>query len=379
MMRQYDSMKPNLADLSTAIQTDDVPTWLSAANATGLSKAGYEALSRIITHDSTLWAQYPDSMPSCLLARTLGISDLTELRAAWLAELEAGTKPWVCCLHPLRLPEGLLSTLPSGARIDLSQLERVTFLTGDTVAVEPFRLHPTVRAPEDVRQERLVWNWRTGETSIHAFPEIAQPASPKAYPQFEDGGWGPLYMVAEPGAPRVDLPRPRESGTFAQLGRNESTILVYGSLDEYDGGFVWIVQRDTLQVIRKLTTYRPVWSVHESQDGSILVARTSDGVACWAWWTASASTYLGRTDRSQPMRTLHRRTNRCLAPGMGSLRDPTGANRPRWLSCALQPRRNPPASWFRYSTMVKAAKPSLDSRLRSGTFLKGVRPTLGST
>ena len=83
-------------------------------------------------------------------------------------------------------------------------------------------------------------------------------------------------MCRAEGEASIRLPCPRESSANARLGRQPKTVIVYGSHDAYAGGFVWFVDIDTLDVRRKLKTESPVWSVDESEDGSVVLAGTSD-------------------------------------------------------------------------------------------------------
>jgi hypothetical protein len=270
-------MRPTLAALHAAIRADDVRGWLAAANG-----PGRDTLSRVIAHDRSLWSQYPDSLPSCLLARTLGIPELAELHASWLAEVAGAANPWIRPFQPLPLTPGLLATLSSSPTLDLSGLNRIAFPTEDSVTLEPIRFHPNVQAPEDRRKERLVWSWKTGDSQLLPFPEIAGPAPDGPFPHFETRGWGPAHMIREAGARPVELPCPPEGSAHAQSGRAPGTVVVYGSHDEYAGGFVWFVRSDSLTVTRRLETSTPVWSVDESANGAIVLARTSNGLVCWA-------------------------------------------------------------------------------------------------
>ena len=269
---------PSLAGLRAALKASDLQAWLAA---TELPEAHSAALQRVIEHDSVLWETSPDSLGSCLLARTAGLDGFEDLRATWRAEVDSARKPWVRCLQPLPLATGLLRTLSHGVGPDLSQLSRIEFSGDEVIVAEPVRFHPTVQDPADRRKERLVWHWQTGNAELEPYPESARPAPEGGYPKFTTGGWGPASLQRSEGAKPVALPCPEEACAYAQPGALKEHLVVYGTHDEFAGGFVWLVKDSTLGVTERLETDTPVWSVHESSDGSLLLARTSAGLVFW--------------------------------------------------------------------------------------------------
>lgn len=279
-------MSPTLASLDAALREDRLSHWLSAVEATGVSRADRDDLGRTIEHDRALWSQHPDSIASCLLARTQNVAGLDALRASWLVEVEveASNRPWVRTFDALPLQPGLLRTLSADGDPNLRGLGRVEFPDEDTVTLEAPRLHPDVEAPENRRPERLRWAWQGGEARLEPNLGIVGPAPEEPFPRFETKN-GPAFMRADATAAPIELPCPEEATAFAQLGRDGRTIIVHGWHDECAGGFVWFVRERSdgqLEVERALETARAVASVHESADGRVVLATTFGGLVCWS-------------------------------------------------------------------------------------------------
>lgn len=214
-----------------------------------------------------LLESYPDSLSSLLLARTMGVVALDQARAHWEQEVLASGRPWVRPLQPLPVPEGRLASLWGNPTLPLRGLGPMTFVDEDTLAIEPAAVAPDIEA----RTERVVWRWRTTAIRIEPCP------APLAESPFENEGWGPAYLRRADGT-RVRLPLPADATADAREAAHPGVLLVYGSHDEYDGGFIWLVERDSLRVLKKIETATPVHAVHQSADGATLVARTSAGI-----------------------------------------------------------------------------------------------------
>lgn len=128
-----------------------------------LDPAVAESVSRIIAHDRYLLLEYPDSLGSILLARTLDLPLLADLRKkSWSAEVHAMGRPFIRSLQPLTLPSGLLATLYSSSGPDLTSLNRAQFSTDLCLTL--------------TGKERLMWHWQTGEI-CPAPDEIAIPST----------------------------------------------------------------------------------------------------------------------------------------------------------------------------------------------------------
>ncbi|MCA9178464.1 MAG: hypothetical protein KDB14_28585 [Planctomycetales bacterium] len=270
-------MNHSLADLRDALASDRLARYLDDV---GLSHSGREELSRIIAHDRHLWRLYPNSLESCLVGRLLGVGELENLRSEWVAEIRASGRPWIECLHPLRLPDGQLATLFDTTPA-FSQLTSVSFLDDDNVLLEPSPYHLRKAASEGSGPlERVVWNWRTHEHKFQVSPEDASQRS--SYPKLERQCGGPPLIVREAGGPSVAIPCPDEAYSHVRLDRTGRNVIVWGSLEDYAGGFIWFISIDDLRVERKLNTERPVWDVSESYDGTVALARTSNALVSWA-------------------------------------------------------------------------------------------------
>lgn len=258
----------SIADLAGALDSD------------GLA-ALHPRLRRALEIDRRVWTQYPDSLASCLLARTFGDPAVAELHAAWMKELEASGRPWIRPLRALPVAEGLVAELHAGAGLSFAGLHVPRFTSEGEVIVVARRLHPTVQAPELRRRERLRWGWAGGEAVIEPDPEADAPPLRERFPRIVTDGWGPAYLVRSPGATRVVLPCPEEGSADAKFTPDGARLIVYGTLDEYAGGFVWVVDPETLAVERALDVGSPVASVEVCDVDRMLVSTYRSGTIAW--------------------------------------------------------------------------------------------------
>lgn len=219
------------------------------------------------TPDHDLLAAYPASRDSLLLARARGTPAYDALRAR-LASI-----PWVEALTPLPLPPSLLAQSPPGH--DLDGFGDVAFWDEDTIRLQAYRYSPQLQLNTERRPERLLWSLQTGAVRIEPYPEIAGPA-PRPHVRFFSEGWGPVTM--DDGTHQRVLPCIPGGSASGQLMRDGIHALVYGTEDEYDGGFVYIVAPDN-QIVHQLQTYEPVSYVYES-DQHFLVVQGRSG---WLW------------------------------------------------------------------------------------------------
>ncbi|XXX71972.1 hypothetical protein WMF30_30430 [Sorangium sp. So ce134] len=267
-------MPAALAALESALATGSVEAWLAELG----DEAVRSQIRRALDADRRLWTQYPDSLGSCLLARTFGVKALASLQKAWAKELAARGRPWIRPLRGLPAPDGLLAELYSDETLSLAGLQVPRFASEDEVVLTARRLHPSVQPPEERRRERLRWRWTEGRAVIE--PEPPDDAAAPAYPRFVTDGWGPAYLIRSEGAPRVALPCPEEGSAYAQLSADGSRLIVYGTLDEYAGGFVYVVDPETLAVERQLATDSPVSDVTDG-GGQMVVSTYRSGTIGW--------------------------------------------------------------------------------------------------
>jgi hypothetical protein len=209
--------------------------------------------------DLPLLRQYPDSLGSLLLARTFGDPAFDDARAAWRDQLRG--RPWVEALSALSNPTGLLARLPAGH--DTRELSRVSFDGSEVVVLSSRGLHPTLRPPEQVRDEVVRWRWRTGEVDTVPAPVALPPTT-----RVEHRGWGPLFVV-EDGVDKA-LPCP-EDGSASGVTFLNDRLIVYGTQDAYDGGFVYLLDPQH-RVVRKLDTPEPVYDVLVSDRHLLVVS-----------------------------------------------------------------------------------------------------------
>ena len=248
---------PSLADLETALATDQLTAWLDAVPDEPLRMR----LRRALEVDRWLVQQHPASLASCLLARTFGDPACAALHAAWTRELEQRGAPWVRPLQAIPVPTGLLAELNPRSGVTFADNQRPRFDSDDTITLVSGRHQPATAS-------HLRWSWRTGEVATVSAP---RPAPAPAYPKFEHPGWGPSYIVRSPDAAPVALPCPAEGSAYVHFSADGTRLIVYGTLDEYAGGFVWVVHPDTLEVESELDLGSPVSEVDDFGDGRMIV------------------------------------------------------------------------------------------------------------
>jgi hypothetical protein len=251
-------------------------------------------LRRALEIDRQLWTEHPDSLASCIMARLHGVPELEPTLKAWEAESEARGLPWVRSLRPLPSTDGLLATLHSTARTPLEGLQRVDFESEDVVRLTALRFHPSVQPPEERRRDRLRWSWRTGDAVLAPDPEADDDDVEAAYPRFVSDGWGPCDLVREPGGERTPLPCPPEGSASGRASDDGSVLFVYGSQEDGFGGFVYVLDRATLEIVRELLTARPVSGVHESARRDLLLVETYGDLVAWRGETAAPLPIAGR-------------------------------------------------------------------------------------
>lgn len=268
-------MPASLAALESALATDSLEAWLERLPDDRLRSR----LRQMVTFDRRIWTQYPDSLASCLLARTFGDEAFAGLHAAWTAEVEARGRPWIRPMRGLPFPEALVAELHPASGLSFAGLDVPRFVTEDEVVVVAQRRHPSFQAPEKRRRDRLRWSWAGGGAVVEPDPQADEQAP--EYPRTELDGWGPAFLVRSPGAPRIALPCPEEGSAEAKFTADGARLIVYGTHDEYAGGFVWIVDAATLAVTRKLETDSPVSEVVEGGGDTFLVATSRSGTVAW--------------------------------------------------------------------------------------------------
>lgn len=106
-------MPATLAALESALATGSVEAWLAELG----DEAVRSQIRRALDADRRLWTRYPDSLGSCLLARTFGVKALASLHRAWAEELAARGRPWIRPLRGLPMPAGLLAELYSDEKL----------------------------------------------------------------------------------------------------------------------------------------------------------------------------------------------------------------------------------------------------------------------
>lgn len=250
----------------------------------GLPEPARAPVLRALALDRALWTEHPASLASCLMARVFAVEELAALREAWARELDA-RGPWVRALRALPVPEGLLAELHESSALALAGLQRLGFADDEEVTLTAIRYHPSVQAPELRRRDMLRWRWRAGEARL--VPEGPEPAR-RDLPAIEHPQWGPSYLVREPGGPRLELPCPEEGTADARFSEDGARLFVYGSLDEYAGGFVYVLDPQTLAITRRLDTDAPVSGVQEAAEGALVLVSTFRGCLLWSGTKARA-------------------------------------------------------------------------------------------
>lgn len=260
-------MPATLAALESALATGTEAEWLAQLS----DEAVREQVQRALQADRKLWTQYPDSLGSCLLARTFGVKALTSLHRAWAKELAARGRPWIRPLRQLPVEVLPLAELESARGLSFGGLRVPLFVTDDELLLTA---HPRESGR---KKERVRWHWTEGRA--HVEPEPPGEAAAK-YPQFVSDGWGPMYLIRAEGAPRVALPCPDGGSASVQWSADSSRLIVYGTHDEYAGGFVYVVHPGTLAVERALEVDSPVSSVVDG-GGQMVLSTSRSGILGW--------------------------------------------------------------------------------------------------
>lgn len=239
-------------------------------------------LHRALEIDRRLWTQYPDSLPSCVLARTLGDCDVAELHARWILELDERATPWIAALRPLPVTAGLLAELYDGDH-DISLKDYhgpLSFDSDDVVSLRSIR--PSAAFPGGAH---LRWSWARREVTVGPAPQPDMPADVDRFPRIHNSGAAFLIRGTE----TIRLPCPEGGIARAQFTADGSRLIVYGTLgidrnedgDEDKGGFVHVVNPTTLAIERSLETRRSVGEVYDCACRDLLLVLTSEGLAAW--------------------------------------------------------------------------------------------------
>ncbi len=159
------------ADARALAASGDLEPWLARI----LDDAVRSRLRRALAIDRRLWTLDPQSLASCLLARTRGDHEArgparrlaTRARGAWRA-VGRGAAPAAGARGPA-------SPSPQRRRHrDGAGTYRVAFETDDVVTLRYL-------APHD----QLRWTWRHGKTTIERCAEPSEPAAPAGFPRFQ--------------------------------------------------------------------------------------------------------------------------------------------------------------------------------------------------
>lgn len=280
-------MKPTLTDLRTALQSNQLHSWLAS---TGLPEEARFDLFRAIDQSRPLWMAYPDALASLVLARSQSLPGTEALQTAWEAELRASGRPWLSSRRPLHPPPTeRLAALPKAWSSYIPLAHRFEFRQNNLIAVEALRL--TTDDPHHHRDACLLWRWRTGLIALKPFGEQSSSTGAAPHTSITRDRSGSLAMLA-PGRTRpIPIPYP-DGGTDldALPSARQGLVLVYGTestcdvygLDFWDAGFIWIVRASTGEVLQKLQVNEPIQALHESADGSVLLAHTSEGISWWS-------------------------------------------------------------------------------------------------
>jgi hypothetical protein len=248
---------PALADLETALATDHLAAWLDGVPDEPLRAR----LRRALEVDRWLVQQHPASLASCLLARTFADPTCAALHAAWTRELTERGAPWVRPLQAIPLPTGLLAELHPRDDLPFADAQQPRFESDGELLLVAARHQPATN-------HRVRWSWTRGEAVREQSPP---PPSLPEYPKFEHPGWGPSYIVRSPGAAPIALPCPDEGSAYVHFSADRTRLIVHGTLDEYAGGFVWVVHPGTLEVETELDLGSPVSAVDDFGDGRMIV------------------------------------------------------------------------------------------------------------
>ncbi|AKJ02355.1 histidine kinase/DNA gyrase B/HSP90-like ATPase [Archangium gephyra] len=273
-----DMTSATIAALEAAAASNTLHTWLAALP----EDVRRWEVRRALELDRRLWTQHPASLASCLLARTLHLPGLAALREAWIHELDSRGIPWIRALRPLPVADGLLAELHADETFTFDGLHRPRFESEGIVLLEAIHFHPSVQAPRQRRKERLCWDWERGEAVLEPASQSEEPEARDRTPRFESDGWGPVYLVRAPGQAREPLPCPPGGSASARFSADGRRLFVYGTHDEYAGGFVYVVELATLAIERQTDTHAPVSTVHECSRAGLLLLNTYRGLVVWS-------------------------------------------------------------------------------------------------
>lgn len=273
-----DMTSATIAALEAAAASNTLHTWLAALP----EDVRRWEVRRALELDRRLWTEHPASLASCLLARTLHIPGLAALREAWMHELDSRGIPWIRALRPLPAADGLLAELHADETLTFDGLHRPRFESDGIVLLEAIHFHPSVQDPKLRRKERLCWDWERGEAVLEPASQAEEPAARDRTPRIESDGWGPVYLVRAPGQAREPLPCPPGGSASARFSTDGRRLFVYGSHDEYVGGFVYVLDSATLAIERQADTHAPVSTVHECSHAGLLLLNTYRGLVVWS-------------------------------------------------------------------------------------------------
>jgi hypothetical protein len=255
-----------LAALEAAVAKSSLDDWLALLPD---ERVRVEA-RRALEMDRRLWTAHPASLASCLLARTHGIEGFSEIHRAFARELDERGSPWIRTLRGLPVAAGLLAELREGGEIDLQSLWVPSFESDEVLLLAPYPYQASL-------ERRLLWRWSRGDARMVQDPRLGAPRSRDRWPRFEKDGWGPVSLVRAPGAASIALPCPEEGSADAHVSDDGSTIFVYGMGDEYAGGFVFVLDAETLAVRRRISIDEPVAEVHTCARDDLLLVRALGG------------------------------------------------------------------------------------------------------
>jgi len=231
---------------------------------------------RALALDGALWRDHPAGLTSLLLLRLRGLAP-PALICAWEAEVAARGRPWVQPLRGLAAPEGLVAVRYLDPSLKMAGLTAPGF-DGDGVVLWSRReLLPWVERPESDRRDRLRWAW-AGDGAASLEPDPTPFHAHAAYPRAESRRWGPATRLRRADDPGVALPCPTGGTAWARPIDGGRAWIVYGSHDEYDGGFAWFVRDDDLAITRRIETPRPVSRVRRCEDPDLLLLETYGGL-----------------------------------------------------------------------------------------------------
>jgi hypothetical protein len=247
---------PTLASLERARATGDVELWLAQLP----NEPARQLLRRALRLDRFFLSSSLSSLGSCLYARALAVPSLAPHAAAWASELNARGVPWVQSLRPLPVPAGLVAELHVADIANVANLD-----LGEGTVLEVC-VAPSMR-------NGLVFEWVGVEP--RAVPR-------RELPEIVSSGWGPVSLVRAPGDAPILLPCPQEGSADGCFTDDGARLFVYGTLDEYMGGFAMLLDPVTLAVQLSLSTTHPVSRVATCDRPDVLVLSTYGGEVVWA-------------------------------------------------------------------------------------------------